>query len=855
MRRVLAAYLTLGLILAPVPLLNVLQPESAAAVALGAFFISGLGAVRAFGRTSRSVWHVMGRQEAALAVPLGILLLAQLWAPNCTLGQGLLFYALFPGVTVVFAVSVAYLLQGLPVSGPGLILCGLGFLLAVGGPVYDLGLYPQFYTYNHVFGGILGPIYDEQLAVRRGLFAFRGLTLLWAAVAVLLGHRVRGRGPRWGIPACALAIGTVYLFSAPLGLNTTATSLQQNLGGHTRTAHFDIYYASAEVDSAEAADLAMAHEMRYDWVRRQMGSDPGAQQRIQSYIYPNTDVKGRLTGARTTSVTPVWLTTPQVHLLRNRVSRSLGHELGHVVSRPYGLPGIRASWAPGLVEGWAVALEPPSPAPSPDALVLTAAHADTTTSLGGEAEAVVQRLSPWGFWTGRGAVSYATMGSFVRYLLDEYGPDRLQQVYAWGNFEAVYGHSLQILAEEWATHLRRAPVVSRDAYDAVARRFTRPSLFERDCPHYIPPAQRHYQAAQRAARRRDTTEMVRRLKEALDEKPRYAAAHEALARYRLAQGQARAVRHQLDTLSSETRTVSLQVARADATVLLGVSETARTLYADARARTPGYKHDLRARLTLRDATADRPTVVRVLTSGDSAAVQAERLSEMGSQDASVRGWQAIRRMDARQYRRALTVLEGLQAPVRADRPRAWHRTWDLQHLAWGATAALRIGAGDAAREWADRATLQARALGDEQRASIYEWWRTYGDGRPGSPFLGQSRFAEPNHASPLLVGGDRQLKGRNRVKVLTSSRLSTQLTCKVHAVRLSPCVRAVHGCRGAGAAPRVQVDGGDGRSSGFLVDGGDGTAGVRPPVVVRSDCSTVSERRRAKLARRFNDGR
>ena len=197
MRRALLAYAGLGLLLAPAPLLNVLQAESAAVVALVSFFVASLSAVGAFGRRSVSLWHVLVRQEAALLVPLGVLTVAQLWAPNCTFGQGLLFYALFPGITVVFAVSLAYATVGLGLTRPRLLLGGLGILIILAGPLYDLGLHPQFYTYNHVFGGVLGPIYDEQLAVRPGLFVFRGLTLLWAAAAVLIGRWARGHGSGW----------------------------------------------------------------------------------------------------------------------------------------------------------------------------------------------------------------------------------------------------------------------------------------------------------------------------------------------------------------------------------------------------------------------------------------------------------------------------------------------------------------------------------------------------------------------------------------------------------------------------------------------------------------------------------
>ncbi len=723
MRRVLAAYLGLGLLLAPVPLLNVLQAESAAVVALVAFFVSGYSAVGMFGAETASLGRVLGRQEAALLVPLGLLTLAQLWAPNCTFGQGLLFYALFPGITVVFAVSLAYALQGLDLARPRLVLTVIGLLIVVGGPFYDFGFHPQFYTYNHVFGGVLGPIYDEQLAVRTGLFVFRGLTLLWAAAAVLVGRWGRGKGPGWPLLVCALAIGTVYAFSAPLGINTQAWYLQEQLGGHTRTAHFDLYYDPTRVDAAAAADLAQIHEARYDWVRSRLDLDADEDgPRIQSYIYPNPDVKGRLTGARTTSVTPVWLSMPQVHLLRDRVSESLGHELAHVASRPYGLPALNASWAPGLIEGWAVALEPPSPVPFPDDLVLTAAYADTTTSLTAEARAVASRLSPWGFWTGRGAVSYATMGSFMGYLLDQYGPDKLKCVYARGDFESVYGRSLEALAKEWAAHLHRMSVVARDAYGVVARQFTRPSLFETECPHYVPPARRYLQKAKRAARRRDSTEMVAHLKRALAMQPQFAAVHEALARVRLARGQAGAVRRQLDTLAATTRTVGLRVALADARAMAGATEAARTLYAEARAHTPNYAHDTRTRLMLRDATAARSRVLRILVSGDSAAVQARRLGAVQRQDAAVRAWRAVRWMDAKQYGAALSGWRNLETPVRPARPRAWHRAWTIQHTAWGAEAALRAGSTAVAQRWAERAAQQARTIGDQARAALFEWW-------------------------------------------------------------------------------------------------------------------------------------
>lgn len=485
-RRVLLGYAVLGVGLWTVPLFDVLHVEAAAVVAGTAFFAAAWAALDAFrGRHPLAFHHVLSTQAVALLVPLGLLTLSLLWTPNCDYARGLLFYGLFPGVTVAFAVALAYALSGTGWRYPKTILGGLGLGIAVLGPLYDLGWHPQFYTYNHVFGGVLGPIYDEELAVRTGIFTFRGLTLLWALFFFFTGrwlrvrrHRSqereteptedRGSGMedrdapqgerslfdsrfsifarpgarRYGasmLGTLAL-IGLCYAFAAPLGFNTPAWHLQEQLGGHLRTAHFDLYYDPSSLADHELAAIAEEHEYRYAWLAERL--DMEGPERVASYLYPDAATKARLTGARATSVAPVWLPQPQMHMLLDRYATSFGHELAHVFSRQFGLPVIHASWAVGLVEGLAVALEPPDGRPTPREQVSAAwtGSADATDAL---AEQVAARLHPLGFWTGRGAVSYTTMGSFVRFLLDRYGAERLRAVYARANFEAVYGRPLE----------------------------------------------------------------------------------------------------------------------------------------------------------------------------------------------------------------------------------------------------------------------------------------------------------------------------------------------------------------------------------------------------------------------------
>jgi hypothetical protein len=734
-RRELAVYALLSAVLLALPLLTVLHVESAAVVAGVGFFVAGWGAVRRL-KDGATLAVAAAEQAGAILLPLAALTAATLWVPNCAYATGLMVYALFPGVTVLFATAAAYAATGLLPSSrwARAVVVGGGLAVAAGGPAYDLGLHPQFYTYNHVFGGVLGPIYDEQLAFRGGLFVFRGLTLLWTGVLLGVGFAARRRqsGARWrdlrpvllGMGLALAGIVAVYAVPARTGINTTEAHLQRSLGGHLRTAHFDLYYDPASMTRREARTLAADHEAEYARMARRLGGTD-VEGRIQSYVYPSPDVKARLTGARTTSVSPVWLGTPQVHLLRRRVEGSFSHELAHVFSRAYGLPVINASWAVGLVEGWAVALEAPSHEPSPHDLVAVSALNDSlgTDGEGGlqaQARGIASRLSPWGFWTGRGAVSYATMGSFVSYLLDTYGPEPLKAVYATAGFESAYGKPLDRLAAEWAAFLRGRAAVSVAAHEVVSRQFTRPSLFETECPHYVPPYRRQWQDASRLAAEGDTSRAVQRLRASVAAEPRFVNAHVDLARLRLARGEVEAARQQLDTLQAPLRPPAVALTQADAAARLGDAAAAGSLYAAAVRGLPASEHPTRARLHLRDAVAARPGVVRVLTSGDSAAVQARRLEALARRaprDPAVWAWAALRWQDAYAFDRALAAWdevvsrskagggekvaaedeEGGTEPVPASRlvgegrPPAWQEAVRLQVLAWMAEAALRSG--------------------------------------------------------------------------------------------------------------------------------------------------------------------
>jgi hypothetical protein len=749
-RKALEAYALLALALWPVSLLGRVHAEASAVVAVAAYFVSGLAAWGAFRGNAKdgraSFARQLAAQEALLIVPLVLLTATAIWRPQCAYAQGLLLFAAMPPVTVAFAVAGAYALAawGVRWGKATLVLAGVG--IGIGGPLWDLGVHPQFYTYNPLFGGVLGPIYDRELALRPGFFAARALASLWALLFFLAGRWGEQRGgerPFRHLPfpvypatvtAVVLVIGGAYANAARLGLNTPAGFIQEALGGHRRTAHFDIYYDPEALSESEVERLAEDHEWHYRRLQERLGAAP--KERIASYLYPSEDVKARLTGARETSVSPVWLERPQVHLLRSAYGRSFGHELVHVFSRTFGMPVLNASPAVGLVEGLAVAFEPPQGRPPPADQVAAAALMAANDRLGGAslAEGVAARFSPFGFWVGRGAVSYTTMGAFVRFLARRYGPRKLRAVYAWANFEEVYGKSARALAEEWEQALGSRRSVALSAGPLAATRFSQPSLFEEECPHYVPPHVRAYRRGREALDGDDTTAARAAFREALAEKPAFEAARVRLARLRL-EGKGgkqartprrramRALRLLRAAPDSNAHGRSFHTAWADAQAMRGRPAAARQRYDRALAQLLPYRHAARARLLLRRALAGRPRLIAAVASAGASQEKTRRLRRRANEDGTLPPAAAVLRAallaEEKQYRPAARVLAAVP-PVDVLPSESARGEVRRQRLAWRAQWTYRAGRPGRAARLGRRVADAYRAFGDRDEAARWK---------------------------------------------------------------------------------------------------------------------------------------
>ncbi|MEL7833313.1 hypothetical protein [Fodinibius sp. Rm-B-1B1-1] len=457
-----------------IPLMGDFHIESAILVSLVGCFWAGIRATRQ--STENDFYSALG--VAGYLFWVGLPLLIKALLTGCFSIDGLAFWLLFPLPSVFFGYAIGRLIRELQWSYTKVIVTIVLLFVSVGILLIELLTYPQVYFFNHVWGGWPGPIYDEVIQIDGATVFFRGLTLLWAILLWHIPMLNREQYAKWILGLAAVAVLISYTQLAEFGVISPRPHLQQVLGGHQATPHFELYYNERLYSDYEIDLLAKEHEFYFNQISSQLAlPSRDSTDKIESYLYGHPWQKKELVGAKFTSYVPVWLEQDQLHIAKQQIGNSLKHELVHVMTKQFG-NWFNASWSIGLIEGIAVAIDGGSSSTSTiDQLVVSEKPYPS-------AQELQQTFSFWGFYGGRSGVNYTTSGSFVRFLMKRYPIESLKEAYQTGSVEEAYQADWQTLTDEWQAVL---DTVETDTIDQqVARRtFGMRSLFEKECPHIV----------------------------------------------------------------------------------------------------------------------------------------------------------------------------------------------------------------------------------------------------------------------------------------------------------------------------------------------------------------------------------
>ena len=334
---------------------------------------------------------------------------------------------------------------------------------------------PQVFAFNHLGGYLPGPLYDEELSVPSSLLWFRLATIV---LALGLGAWL-ARRRAWA----AVLLGTfaiIELSGTRLGFRMTDEALAEALGGQVETNELIIHYPRGMTDE-QVSRLLGDVRFRYHQIANFFGAPPPGKVRV--WFYRSAAEKQRLVGAANTQFAKPW--RREIHVDDRGFPHSvIKHELVHAMAAPWGSPpfGVAASFfglAPhvGVIEGFAVAADNPV-----DELSL---HEWTAAmKKKGLLPEVARVMTPQGFYGAPSSRAYTTAGSFLRFLSERFGKEKLRELYLDGDFLRAFGQPLPELAKQYEAFLDSVPL-EPDAVNQAFAKFRRGSLFDRPCAREV----------------------------------------------------------------------------------------------------------------------------------------------------------------------------------------------------------------------------------------------------------------------------------------------------------------------------------------------------------------------------------
>lgn len=430
----------------------------------------------------------LGELRGLWALAVALLLVGMLWNRNCSPLAGLGFFAVGPVCSSVIglccgigAACVVHRESRRLRIAVGLI----PFFACLVVELLRLYIQPVVFAFDPFWGHFSGPIYDEAVSVGRRYLHYRLYNLMVTAAGMGVLHalverdyKVKLRFPAKGLRRLALAWGVLglcaggFILSKAGKLRFTASlrSLDDVLSVERRTDHF-IIHARPNSPAARDMDLiALESEFAYDRVKTRSGTEPDTP--LHLFVFDDPKQKRRFFGAGKVEVSLPW--KGQIYITyRPFPHQVFQHELVHAFQGAmgdsmFGLSSI------GLVEGVANAWAPQSS-------YRLDLHDQAAVLDRVKKRPPLSAIMGLGFWSNAAARAYTAAGSFCLWLDEQYGSDKLAEVYGnRGDFETTYGKPLAELEGEWLAFLRARPISEQDV-DAMRQRFARRSIFRRPC--------------------------------------------------------------------------------------------------------------------------------------------------------------------------------------------------------------------------------------------------------------------------------------------------------------------------------------------------------------------------------------
>ena len=366
----------------------------------------------------------------------------------------------------------------------------LFLLLDIGFALYALYEWPPLIAFGQFFGYFAGSIYDEAIDVFKSLTFYRIGSLL--LVLCMAGAQIARPGWPRKLILPVVGIGIVFGYHVflsrmeilpPMGRGSIQSALWQTVSDPQK--RFTVHYQPKTKNRREIRyrndRILRDYLADYQYLKNYFGNEPP--EPIDIWIYPDAKVKGRFIGAERTSFARVWKN--EIHLVEAAPDSTLArHEMAHLFAaefgnRPLRLAGSKLIPTMGWIEGLAMAAE--WPIQMYNLHTWSQAILDNPEQFG---EISAHQIL-YGFWGLPSRVAYTLAGSYVRYMIDRFGMDKVKVLSNSmpGSFESILGTDFYTTFEDWKVLLNqhyshpKAQILAPVIYGSS-------SIFDKHCARY-----------------------------------------------------------------------------------------------------------------------------------------------------------------------------------------------------------------------------------------------------------------------------------------------------------------------------------------------------------------------------------
>ena len=471
-----------------IPLVGAFDYEAALAVALFGVVAIPMVSPRKPEKTASSLALTWAAGIVYWMVAAGIALgTASLQGELCAFWKGLEWQLLIAlPSNLLVALLWGWISRGISRQIGRVVIYGLLVLVDLAIAGYALYEWPALVVMGQFFGYFAGSIYDEAIDVFPAIVQWRVGTLalilcLWGAQFAQARLWRRIVLPILGV---AIAVGVhvgLALTGQPVYQGRDALRHELWAQAVPENGAFVVHYRpqSKNRDDMEREKQRILSKMMHDYRENEAFFETHPAKPFDIWLYPDVETKGKMLGARRTSIARVWKN--EIHLVAGSPEDSVSHhEMAHLFAGEFAKGPWRLAGglipAMGWVEGLAMASE--WPVQTFDLHTWSAAiirRNDLFPNVGA-------RTLLYGFWSLPSKMAYTLAGSWVKWLIERYGIENVKKMSSggWGDFEKITGTSIDVAFEVWKSDLRRFYASPR-ADRAVSLAFGNRSIWTKHC--------------------------------------------------------------------------------------------------------------------------------------------------------------------------------------------------------------------------------------------------------------------------------------------------------------------------------------------------------------------------------------